>query len=195
MSVASSALASMPWTGQVPDCLTSASSWMLRGPKHGCCWETFYIFAHCGLVGNPHLTAKLIIFAPLPTSTKQSWYGHKEKSARVGFAAKRIQNRVPSSTFPGFLGLVRRIGAEQNSGKTCRRQAAGSRQGQSLAHLQILSMRLSWHFADEHGTQTTPIKPTLFIYCYFYIAVLENGTSFFWEPPFLEFHVLTCRGF
>ena len=20
---------------------------------HGCCWETFYIFAYCGLVGNP----------------------------------------------------------------------------------------------------------------------------------------------
>ena len=29
------------------------------------------IFAHCGLVGNPRLTAKIIIFfAPLPTSTK-----------------------------------------------------------------------------------------------------------------------------
>ena len=27
-------------------------------PKHGCCWETFYIFAYCGSVGNPHLTAK-----------------------------------------------------------------------------------------------------------------------------------------
>ena len=25
-------------------------------PNHGCCWETRYIFAHCGLVGNPHLT-------------------------------------------------------------------------------------------------------------------------------------------
>ena len=23
-----------------------------------CCWETFYMFAYCGLVGNPHLTAK-----------------------------------------------------------------------------------------------------------------------------------------
>ena len=35
---------------------------------HGCCWETFYIFAYCGLVENPHLTAKLQFFAPLPTS-------------------------------------------------------------------------------------------------------------------------------
>ena len=26
---------------------------------HGCCWETFYIFAYCGLVGNPNLTAKI----------------------------------------------------------------------------------------------------------------------------------------
>ena len=29
---------------------------------HGCCWETFYIFAYCGLVGNPHLTAKNYFF-------------------------------------------------------------------------------------------------------------------------------------
>ena len=26
---------------------------------HGCRWETFCIFAHCGLVGNPRLTAKI----------------------------------------------------------------------------------------------------------------------------------------
>ena len=47
-------------------------------PLHGCCWETFFIFAYCGLVGNPHLTAKIQIFAPLPTSTKsipQGWQG------------------------------------------------------------------------------------------------------------------------
>ena len=37
---------------------------------HGCCWETFYIFAYCGLVRNPHLTAKFSIFAPLQTPTK-----------------------------------------------------------------------------------------------------------------------------
>ena len=29
-------------------------------------------FSYCGLVGNPHLTAKTETFAPLPTSTKQS---------------------------------------------------------------------------------------------------------------------------
>ena len=34
---------------------------------HGCWWETFYIFAYCGLVGNPHLTAICFL---LPTSTK-----------------------------------------------------------------------------------------------------------------------------
>ena len=39
-------------------------------PFHGCCWETFYIFAYCGLVGDPHLTTKIDIVAPLPTSTK-----------------------------------------------------------------------------------------------------------------------------
>ena len=26
---------------------------------HGCCWETFYIVAYCGLVGNPDLTTKI----------------------------------------------------------------------------------------------------------------------------------------
>ena len=30
----------------------------------------FYIFAYCGLVGNPHLTGKTF-FSPLPTSTKR----------------------------------------------------------------------------------------------------------------------------
>ena len=39
-------------------------------PQHGCRWETIYIFAYCGLVGNPHLTAKISSFAPLSTSTK-----------------------------------------------------------------------------------------------------------------------------
>ena len=28
-------------------------------PIQGCCWETFRIFACCGLVGNPRLTAKI----------------------------------------------------------------------------------------------------------------------------------------
>ena len=27
--------------------------------SHGCRWETFYIFAYCSLVGNPHLAAKI----------------------------------------------------------------------------------------------------------------------------------------
>ena len=39
--------------------------------RHGCRWETFYMFACCGLVGNPHLTAIFFFFAPLPTSTNQ----------------------------------------------------------------------------------------------------------------------------
>ena len=32
--------------------------------KHGCCWETFYIVAYCGLVRNAHLTAKMYFVAP-----------------------------------------------------------------------------------------------------------------------------------
>ena len=31
------------------------------------------MFAPCGLVGNPHLPAKIISLAPLPMSTKFSW--------------------------------------------------------------------------------------------------------------------------
>ena len=31
----------------------------LLGSHKICCWETFYIFAYCGLVGNPHFTAKI----------------------------------------------------------------------------------------------------------------------------------------
>ena len=40
-----------------------ASSWLSLG-------NILRIFAYCGLVGNPHLTAKQLIFAPLPASTK-----------------------------------------------------------------------------------------------------------------------------
>ena len=42
----------------------------LNSAMHGCCWDTFYIFAYCGLVLNPHLTSKIQLFAPLPTPTK-----------------------------------------------------------------------------------------------------------------------------
>ena len=41
-----------------------------RRPFRGCRWETFYIFAYWGLVGTPHLPAKIQVFAPLPTSMK-----------------------------------------------------------------------------------------------------------------------------
>ena len=33
--------------------------WDCVSLEHGCRWETFYICAYCGLVGNPHLTAKM----------------------------------------------------------------------------------------------------------------------------------------
>ena len=42
------------------------------GLSHGCCWETFYISAYCGLVGNSHLTAILFFLLPFqrqPSST------------------------------------------------------------------------------------------------------------------------------
>ena len=39
---------------------------------HGCCWETFYISAYCGLVGTPHLTAKK---SP-PSNVNRVYFGH-----------------------------------------------------------------------------------------------------------------------
>ena len=35
---------------------------LISRSKHGCCWETFYMFAYGALVGNPHLTANVFIF-------------------------------------------------------------------------------------------------------------------------------------
>ena len=58
-------------SGQSPCRLSIGALFTPSAPFfHGWCWETFYMFACCGLVGNPHLTAKIYIFAPLPTSTK-----------------------------------------------------------------------------------------------------------------------------
>ena len=43
-------------------------AWLLLG--------NFFIFAYCGLVGNPHLAAKIYLFAPLPTSAKLRMHRH-----------------------------------------------------------------------------------------------------------------------
>ena len=40
-------------------------------PLHGCAWETFYIFAYCELVGNPHLA----VFFCSPSNVNQVWGG------------------------------------------------------------------------------------------------------------------------
>ena len=96
---------------------------------HGCCWETFYnIFAYCGLVGNPHLTAKVNIVAPLPTSTKLFWFSGfsggfhsavklvagdlrtaqlwfscwKIMIWRMGFIVVPLCNPIPTSSVVGF---------------------------------------------------------------------------------------------
>ena len=53
--------------------------------QHGCRWETFYIFAYCGLVGNPHFTANILMFAPFPTSTKTQWF-------QLSFGANGVRN-------------------------------------------------------------------------------------------------------
>ena len=68
--------------------------------KHGCCWETFYIFACCGLVVEiPHITAKIQIVAPLPTSTK--------KGSRANcLVAEATFSRTPSTI--GFVTFARR---------------------------------------------------------------------------------------
>ena len=48
---------------------------------HGCCWETCYIFAFCG-----YLTAKILIFAPLPTSKRNPpmWVTLRPECCREG---------------------------------------------------------------------------------------------------------------
>ena len=43
---------------------------LMLSPFHGCCWEAFYIFAYCGLVGNPRVTAIYLFITPLLLSTK-----------------------------------------------------------------------------------------------------------------------------
>ena len=58
-----------------------------ENPCHGCCWETFYIFAYCGLVGNPHLTAKIFFLLPfqrqprcwVPFSVANQKRGHHQR--------------------------------------------------------------------------------------------------------------------
>ena len=43
----------------LPTCQPSESK-MEVSSQHGCCWETFHVFAYCGLVVEiPHLTAKM----------------------------------------------------------------------------------------------------------------------------------------
>ena len=54
--------------------IPTGSGALKRNGSSLCCWETFYMFA-CGSVGNPHLTAKIHIVAPLPTSTKYGLVG------------------------------------------------------------------------------------------------------------------------
>ena len=46
-------------------------------PLHGYCWETFYIFAYRGLMGNPHLTA---IFCLLPFQRQPGLCGPSSKA-------------------------------------------------------------------------------------------------------------------
>ena len=45
-------------------------SWEFWPNEIATSWLTVYIFAYCGLVGNPHLTAKMSFVAPLPKSTE-----------------------------------------------------------------------------------------------------------------------------
>ena len=46
------------WIGLIPGLIPYLWQRLLFGPQRGC-WETFCIFACCGVVGNPHLTAKI----------------------------------------------------------------------------------------------------------------------------------------
>ena len=97
---------------------------------HGCCWETFYIFAYCGVVGNPHLTAKILIFAPLSTSTKLRRTCFKRWLARNALASEgRCQRKngappahllwvsEPSCFFPLSHNKNSRLGGGERGGQ------------------------------------------------------------------------------
>ena len=47
------------------------------------------MFAYCGLVGNPHVAAKIYMFAPLSTSTKTSSRSESEDPAAVSKGGSR----------------------------------------------------------------------------------------------------------
>ena len=50
---------------------TLVSGNMDQNLQHGCRWETFYIFAYCGLVGNPYLL-KFKVLLPFQRQPRQS---------------------------------------------------------------------------------------------------------------------------
>ena len=56
-------MAALPIAGRGLGVDAMELAWLLLG-------NIYCIFAHCGLVGNPHLTAKIQVFAPLPTSNQ-----------------------------------------------------------------------------------------------------------------------------
>ena len=78
-------------------------------------WKLF--LPYCGLVGNPHLTAKHIFVAPLPTSTKSLWcslplptknltHGH---TAVREVAIKQIPQQKNIQDLPILVGFSDRL--------------------------------------------------------------------------------------
>ena len=59
-------------------------------------------FAYCGLLGNSHTTANMLIFAPLPTSTKTK---AKKRKPPKGVGPSETSHRM-------FIGLEQTPGAQ-----------------------------------------------------------------------------------
>ena len=74
----------------------------------GCCWETFYIFAYCGLVENPYLT--VFFFCGSPSNVNQA-------SCRRSFGRRRVGVLLTQEAFESGerLALRTRLGSRTRS--------------------------------------------------------------------------------
>ena len=82
---------------------------------HGCC-DTFYIFAYCGLVGNPHSTAKKLSFC---SPFHRHFAGRSLAQCRI---AQRRRRR-------GSVLRARRLAGKRKPDEVSRAQNRGPRRG------------------------------------------------------------------
>ena len=106
-------------------------------PQNNCCWDTFYIFGHCGLVGNPHLTALFLLFCCSPSNVNQDF------EARGCQALYDICFRTLKLTTPTYGDLNHLVSAAM-SGVTCCLRFPGRARGEKNG---------------ESGQKPTPVPP------------------------------------